>query len=62
MHTLKNWKAKRAGGRITVYGLDHETGKEIKLVGVDRIEPSNRPEAMCVLAYDKDGSTHTLAI
>lgn len=37
MHTLTNWKAKRAGGRMTVYGKD-EAGNETKVVGVDYIE------------------------
>lgn len=36
MHTLKDWKAKRAGGRITVYGTD-DLGNANKLVGVDEI-------------------------
>lgn len=33
---LTDWKAKRAGGRMTVYG--NEGGQDVKVVGVDRIE------------------------
>ena len=62
MHTLSNWKARRAGGRITVTGTDAVSGEARKIVGVDRIEPSNRPNAMCVLAFDLHGNRHTLAI
>lgn len=40
MHkTLKNWRARRAGGRITVYGEHHETGQLEKITNVDTIEP-----------------------
>lgn len=34
---LSNWKAKRAGGRMTIYGTD-ESGNGTKIVGVDQIE------------------------
>jgi len=37
--TLRNWRAKRAGGRITVSGFDAETNEAVKLVGVDEISP-----------------------
>jgi hypothetical protein len=42
--TLKEWKAKRAGGRITVYGTDVRTGEPAKLVGVDEITPRSTTE------------------
>jgi hypothetical protein len=38
MTRIKNWEAKRAGGRITINGVDAETDKPIKVVGVDVIE------------------------
>jgi hypothetical protein len=38
--TLKDWRAKRAGGRITVYGTDVATGQETKIPGVDSIIPA----------------------
>lgn len=57
MHTLSNWKAKRAGGRITIYGVD-QNGISTKIVGVDRIEPS---AGFCI-ATDKDGAAHRLAV
>lgn len=56
MHvTLSNWKAKRAGGRITVYGVD-ENGRSTKIPNVDVIEPA------CghAVATDKNGETHRL--
>lgn len=38
MRTLINWTAKRAGGRITVHGVDKDTHQPVKIVGVDMIE------------------------
>jgi len=65
MHTLIDWKAKRAGGRITVYGKNAETGAEIKIVGVDVITPaSERPlysRRPCE-AVDMHGVKHTLLV
>lgn len=55
--TLTNWKARRAGGRITVTGTD-ENGKAAKIVGVDVIEPA----VGFALATDKHGATHRLEI
>jgi hypothetical protein len=58
MHkTLKNWRAKRAGGRITVYGTDATTGAETKIVAVDEIRPS---KVQGCIAVDKDGTVHQL--
>lgn len=37
MIKLINWTAKRAGGRITINGVDVETMKPLKVVGVDTI-------------------------
>jgi hypothetical protein len=68
MHTLKDWKARRAGGRITVNGVDNATGQPVKIVGVDVITPGQgkvgptfkaRPFATAV---DKHGTEHTLII
>lgn len=58
MHLFK-WKAKRAGGRITVYGEDAE-GLPHKVVGVDQITPA-AGHGHCV-ATDKNGESHTLAV
>lgn len=59
MHkTLTNWKARRAGGRITVNGTDQH-GKPAKIVGVDVIQPSDGNRD-CVYATDKDGVSHVL--
>ena len=54
MH-LTNWKARRAGPRITVTGTG-EDGKPAKIVGVDVIEPRGR----LIVAVDKDGGEHIL--
>ncbi len=63
MH-LKNWKAKRAGGRITVYGTDVETGDEnAKIVGVDAVYPTADSGASGhIWAKDKHGDLHKLAL
>ena len=61
--TLRNWRAKRAGGRITIYG-DEGTGaasRNTKIVGVDTITPGAVHEGVCY-ALDKDGVTHTLLL
>lgn len=59
MHTLKNWKARRAGGRITVTG-DETDGTAGKIVGVDYIEP-REAEGGRIVAVDKNGVEHELA-
>ena len=51
METLKNWTAKRAGGRITI---THATGK---VVGVDSI----KNEGGDVIATDKAGKKYKLS-
>lgn len=56
MH-LNNWKARRAGGRITVYGKDAD-GNDAKIVGVDKIEPVKGT----IIATDKNGTEHMLAV
>jgi len=56
--TLRHWKARRAGGRITINGVDALTGVSCKVVGVDVIEPRNGR----VVAVDKAGGEHTLEI
>lgn len=59
MQTIIEWKARRAGGRITINGADHATGEPIKIVGVDEIESGRsggRP-----IATDKDGNRYELA-
>lgn len=53
---LTDWKAKRAGGRITITGKDEE-GEDIKVVGVDTIEAS-RPHPV---ATDLNGDRWILA-
>jgi hypothetical protein len=56
MHmTLSSWKAKRAGGRITVSGVD-EHGQTAKIPNIDTIEPASG----FAVATDKNGTTHRL--
>ncbi len=50
------WKARRAGGRITIVGKD-EAGDPIKIVGVDTIEAA-QPHP---LATDRNGDRFELA-
>lgn len=57
MHTLRNWRAKRAGGRITVYGLNDRDEPQ-KVVGVDVIEAVGDK----VMAKDKNGNSYRLAL
>jgi hypothetical protein len=56
MDQLQNWKARRAGGRITI---THATGK---VVGVDCIQPENarNPPRAVIVATDKDGRKYEL--
>lgn len=62
MHkTLKNWRARRAGGRITVYGEDPETNQQVKITNVDAITPGHAPGGYCV-AVDKNSVPHRLLI
>ncbi len=59
--TLIKWRAKRAGGRITVYGEDAETRDNTKIVGIDVITPGTINEGVCY-ALDRHGVTHTLLL
>jgi hypothetical protein len=61
MHTLINWRARRAGGRITVYGED-DSGASAKIVGVDVIEPRAIEGRVSVVAITKDNIMHKLII
>lgn len=57
---LRNWRARRAGGRITVYG-ETPLGEQRKVVGVDVITPHPTMGNAC-LATDKNGTQHTLYV
>lgn len=54
--TLKNWRAKRAGAAITVYGEDTTTKHEIKITRIQHIKPGMD----CCIATGHDGLQHTL--
>lgn len=61
MKTISNWTAKRAGGRITVYGVDGDTGDTTKVVGVDMIKGARAGTGVkAVIATDKDGVEYEL--
>lgn len=53
---LFNWRAKRAGGRITVYAQDG-AGVACRVVGVDVIEVT----AAGVIATDHTGARYALS-
>lgn len=53
--TLRNWYAKRAGGRITLTGYKDD-GTFLKVPGIDAIEGV----LGCVRAVHKDGTTYNL--
>ena len=59
MHkTLKNWRAKRAGGGITVHGADVLSGEPTRITCVDAILPSGY--STHVHAVDRLGVVHKL--
>lgn len=58
MMKIKEWKAKRAGGRITITGVDAVAGGPVKIVGVDQIEAGKRGKPP--IATDKDGTEYEL--
>lgn len=55
MHILTDWRARRAGGRITVTGKEAD-GSAGKIVGVDAIWPQGGE----IVAIDKHGTVHAL--
>jgi hypothetical protein len=63
--TIIDWNAKRAGGRITLTGIDRSNGEPIKVTGVDRIygpkTEATFGDARMILALGKDGKTYQLA-
>lgn len=56
-HTLKDWRARRAGGRITVYGECTKSGQLAKITQVDEIKPGDGGKC---IATDKNKVAHTL--
>lgn len=58
MEKLKNWTAKRAGGRITIVGSDVETGTSVKIVGVDQIAAGKNGKPP--VAVDRNGERYEL--
>jgi len=58
--TLRDFHAKRAGGRITAHGENVATGAQDKITNIDRIDPPAFPSDQHVLATDKHGIVHKL--
>lgn len=58
--TLRDWTARRAGGRITVTGTNIETGEADKITNVDTIEPPLQSVQHEVRATDKHKVVHRL--
>lgn len=68
MKKLINWTAKRAGGRITINGIDAGNMKPLKIVGVDMIEAGltalTKDQTQIVghpIATDMNGEQYILA-
>lgn len=59
MITLRNWTAKRAGGRITLagYNVDADLNPFVKVVGIDIITGNS---ASGITATHKSGVTYKL--
>lgn len=55
MPTIHSWRAKRAGGRITIYGTD-DAGADIRVPNVDVIESGD----LTPVATDKNGVRYSL--
>lgn len=60
--TIINWTARRAGGRITINGVNKATGEPIKIVGVDQIKAGKIDEGLRLppVATDKNGVEYDL--
>lgn len=70
MIKLINWTAKRAGGRITINGINAGNMTPLKVIGVDMIESAltssiqlnskKLEQSGVVIATDKDGTQYEL--
>lgn len=60
MDTLKSWTARRSGGRITINGIDVETGMPMKVPNIDTIVASAGSKS--AVATDKNGEQFELVI
>lgn len=58
--TLRGWHAKRAGGRITAYGVNIDTNEPDRITNIDRLDPPHFAGDHHVLATDKSGDIHKL--
>lgn len=65
MIKIEKWTARRAGGRITINGVNAETGETMKIVGVDQItggRPGFGAASTLPIATDKTGAKYELAV
>ena len=62
MQKLINWTAKRAGGRITVNGVDQKTQRPVKIVGIDEIRSGSVDDGLRLpsVATRFDGTEYEL--
>jgi hypothetical protein len=56
MERVKNWTAKRAGGRITIYGFDAEDSSPVRICHVDAIAVDEKG----IVATDDHGEEYLL--
>lgn len=59
MTRIKEWTAKRAGGRITIDGVDADNGGVVKITGVDRIDANVKDKKPVAYRYS-DGTKYEL--
>lgn len=52
MQKIINWTAKRAGGRITINGVDQATGRPTKIVGIEEIQSANMDDFPTAIRFD----------
>lgn len=60
--SVKNWRARRAGGRITVYGEDAKTSEPVRITRIDVIRPGTAPGNNCCIAIGHDKVEHHLLL
>jgi hypothetical protein len=59
--TLRNWRSKRAGGHMTIYGDDVGERTHTKITRVSSITPGTAAQKCCY-ATDTFGTVHTLLL
>lgn len=60
--TVRKWRARRVGGRITVTGEDAVTRLDTKITNIDSILPPPHASDGFVYAVDHAGNQHKLLL